>query len=422
MIKKAEHLIEGQIDTLAFGGDGIMRHEGRVVFVPFSAPDDLVSVKIIHQKKNFARGSIQKIIQSSSYRTAVKCGHFGTCGGCQLQHINYPKQGVLKQSFVKDALARIGKIDTDVLETRAAAHQWYYRRHIRLHWQNGELGFMGEFLDVVPIKQCPIFDENAEIMDLLKNICPLLKSTRAVEISVYKAEPSRFVLSFQLFEAIKNSHTLFEKALADTDLIQGIMWQIEGRHSELGNCSLSFILHGLSLVYNPKVFVQAHPEQSAALYDQLCVLAKQIKAKRVLDLFCGFGASSILLRREGMDVEAIELNPESIRLARENEKNNGIEGIKWHAADVDAVADLILRGSRFDTVLVNPPRTGLSSTLTALLLKHRPEHILYVSCMPATLARDSAALKAGYKIHYCQPYDMFPQTTHVESLVLFIKN
>lgn len=415
MGKIAEHIVEGRITSMAFGGDGIMRHEGQVIFVPFAAPDDEVSVKIIQQKKNFARGSIQKIINGSASRTEAPCVHFKNCGGCQLQHLHYEKQLEIKKSFVEDAFSRIAKISSTINDTKATEHRWQYRRHIRLHWHQGQLGFMSDALKIVAIKQCAIFSESTEIFKALIAIATRLNASLPIEISVYKTANSRFVVSFNA--ATKHAKQLFTDALRAYPLIQGIMWQQQHRYEELGDCSLSFELLGLSFRYNPKVFVQAHPEQSAALYEELCSLASRVQAKRVLDLYCGFGASSLLLRRAGFEVEALELNPESIRLAQENEQNNHLSGIQWHAADVDAVSDEIFNRSMPDTVVVNPPRTGLSTTLLQTLLRHQPKHILYISCMPTTLARDIALLKESYQVEHCQPYDMFPQTTHVETLV-----
>ena len=199
------------------------------------------------------------------------------------------------------------------------------------------------------------------------------------------------------------------------------MWRANGTYKDIGDCNIKFNLDGLNLTHNPKVFVQAHPEQSAALYLKLRELVKKASSKRVLDLYCGMGATSLLLKREGMEVLAIEANPESINLADKNEAANGLSGTLWHLGDVDELTPKIIKEFGPDCVVVNPPRTGLSDAVKRALLDFAPKNIFYISCMPATLARDLTFLSDTYQLTHCQPYDMFPGTTHVETLVHLLK-
>lgn len=414
--------IEGSIESVAFGGDGILRHQGRVVFVPYTLMGDQVRARVVQEKKSFARASLEKIIVPSPDRRLAPCEYFGRCGGCQLQHAEYNAQLEIKKTFVSDALSRIGKMSVSVKETRATMHQWRYRRHIRLHWKEGRLGFVNiDQQTLLEVTHCPIFaDEHEDIIQSVKRLCSLLQPKAQADISIYKAG-NDFVLFFDFFIELHNCKVIFEKELANIPYIKGIVWKINDMFQHIGNISIEFSLNALNMKFNPKVFVQAHPEQSAALYMQLKEIIKAQKVHKVLDLYCGFGATSLLLRQEGIEVCGIEFNPESIRLARDNEASNNLNGIEWHVGDVDKLIDFAISKFRPDCVLVNPPRTGLSSIVLDTLKNYLPDSIVYVSCMPATLARDSALLSHAYDINYCEPFDMFPQTTHVETLVKFEK-
>ncbi len=417
MITNTKKIIQGQIQSIAFGGDGIIRHQGQVVFVPFTAPKDEVSVQITVDKKSFARGKIQEIIRPSSHRVEPHCPFFGRCGGCQLQHLNYEQQLTVKKTFVEDALRRIGKLSACVENTRGAKEQWQYRRHIRLHWQNGRLGYVRhDSPGLIEITHCPIFDENPEIFQQIRTVCVSLGRTEA-DISIYKAGQGYYVVLFDFLVASSRCHQVFIDAINKNSKIKGIMWKVNNVYFEVGECIIEFELDGLKLRHNPKVFVQAHAEQSAALYFKLRELVKNSDAKQVLDLYCGMGATSLLLAREGMKVLAIESNPESIRLARENEAVNGLSGITWHQGDVDELTPAIIEDFNPDTVVLNPPRTGLGEAVKKALLDFGAKNMFYISCMPATLARDLASFSEAYEVMHCQPYDMFPATTHVETMV-----
>jgi 23S rRNA (uracil1939-C5)-methyltransferase len=185
------------------------------------------------------------------------------------------------------------------------------------------------------------------------------------------------------------------------------------------NTSLSLSQFGLEFVYTPQSFVQNHPEQSARINEHILRLAT--REGKILDLYCGFGVTAIAMAKTGAAVTGVELNEASIKLAKRNAATNKVE-VEFICADVANYLAPALRKQKPDLILVNPPRTGLDTSVSAALAKSGVESIIYVSCMPQTLARDLAVLVAsGYRIEECQPYDMFPQTTHVETLVLLRK-
>jgi tRNA/tmRNA/rRNA uracil-C5-methylase (TrmA/RlmC/RlmD family) len=273
--------------------------------------------------------------------------------------MNYEAQLGAKQRFVQDALTRIGQLrEVDVKPVIGTDQTWNYRRHIKLRVRGTQVGFAGQQAnEFVPVEKCLIF----------AGTLPSIPNT----------------------------------------LDASLRWHDKNREFDVG---------GLHFQYNEHAFVQAHPTQSARLYGDLIQ-----PAKKVLDLYCGIGVTSLLFAKQGAQVVGVEGNAEAIRLAKLNAQHNQIQSVMWHTANVDDVAQALCDEHRPDLILVNPPRTGLNKPVIDALIKSGANQIFYVSCMPSTLARDLALLTASaYRIANCQPYDMFPQTTHVETFVRLI--
>ncbi|MEI6789985.1 MAG: methyltransferase [Myxococcaceae bacterium] len=324
------------VSNIAFGGEGVLRHEGKVVFVPFVLPGEQIEFKITQSKKSHAFGSLLRVLKTHPDRVTPKCEYYGRCGGCQLQHASYDLQLKIKQQFVEDALIRIGKLSNiQVNPIIGTNKQFSYRRRIKLHQQGSQVGFIGvDGKSLVPITHCEIFS-------------------------------------------------------------------------------------GQSLEIDPDIFVQAHPEQSERLYQDLVLAIQKLGTPKILDLYCGIGILTAKLADIGCAITGIELNSKAIKYAKENH----LQPVNWVTADVAKVLASHLKRDQPEVVLVNPPRTGLSLEVTQILTQHKPKHIFYTSCMPATLARDLKIFsEAGYSIDQCQPYDLFPQTTHVETLVSLCLN
>ena len=411
-------IVEGKIESIAFGGTGIVRYGGQVVFVANTVQGEEISARVYETKKNFARAQLIKINKSSPYRQIAECKYFSVCGGCQLQHIDYKEQLRVKRRFVLDALIRVGRFDKPQVELIQASSQFFsYRRHIRLHFNKSHIGYMAaDGQEIINIDTCAIFDqENLRLFLALRGLIGELKSPG--QLSLFKGNSSSYVVLFELKRM--PTQKIMNDALKNVPELNGIVWRTPHEFKNTGDCQLEFEIDGLKINYSPHAFVQGHAEQSANLYRQLSEQMKKFKPERVLDLYCGIGATSLLIARDGVRVFGVESNPEAIRLARHNATTNSIGNLEWAMADVDTVIDKILLSFRPDAIVLNPPRTGLSGKVLSALLAYKPKIIFYISCMPATLARDLAKLSQnGYALEYCQPYDMFPQTTHVESLVI----
>ncbi len=410
-------MLEGQIESIAFGGQGILRNEGLVIFVPFTAPQDIAHIEITTQKKHFAHGKLLSLKTASPLRIIPKCSYFGSCGGCQLQHLNYEAQLAAKQTFIRDALKRIGGIDIENIPITPTTLQWQYRRHIRLSLRPAEKSFTAGYIgqdncSFLPIDQCPIFSSDKRLFTELQKLlcCISSEGTEEGSVRMIKTDNDRFLLAFD-FSPILPNHSL-----SLSGPWQGILIRSQNEQKCLGDVTCFIELDGLKARFSPLGFVQNHPEQSANLYRTIAMVLPD-SAQTVLDLYCGIGLTSMLFAKLGKKVIGVESHLETIDLAKENAVANHVD-IQFFAGKAETLGVELLGKTHFDVVLCNPPRTGLDSTLINALLKERPAHIIYVSCMPATLARDLKKLtQGGYQIDHIQAFDMFPQTTHVETLV-----
>jgi 23S rRNA (uracil1939-C5)-methyltransferase len=419
-------MIKGTVESIAFGGSGVLRDEGHVVFVPFTAPGDQVEVEIVSKKKNFANGKLLRLIKPATSRTEPKCLYFGECGGCQLQHINYPAQIEAKRAFILDALKRIGKIEVKDLTVVPAVEQWHYRRHVRLSLRNSGNGFKAGYVGADPthfstVAKCPIFLPSED--SLLGTLEPFLSSlsNEGIEESslrLIKTKVGKFLLAFQFSPSLPQNYAIAKEALEKNPSWQGIVMQSHREKKHWGDLSCEIETLGLKIRFSPFGFVQNHPEQSENLYRAILNSIEPAAAK-ILDLYCGVGVTSLLFAKEKKKVIGVETHSETIKLAKENASLNKIDSVQFREGKAESLGVELLKKERPDAVLVNPPRTGLDPVLLQALCTEKPRCILYVSCMPSTLARDLAKLvEAGYKIDHIQAFDMFPQTTHVETLVV----
>jgi 23S rRNA (uracil1939-C5)-methyltransferase len=419
-------MIKGVIESIAFGGEGILRSDGLVVFVPFTAPGDVAEVEIHSKKKNFAHGKLLKLLTSSPQRTDPRCLYFGTCGGCQLQHLNYPAQIDAKRTFILDALQRIGKLDVKDLTVTPAQEQWHYRRHIKLKLKKKGEGFSAGYMgcnpsEFVPVAKCPIFIPTEETLLGTLELMLLDLSNEGVEegsVRIIKAAENKFILAFSFLPTLPHNFSIVEEALKGHAHLQGIVMHSPGQQVAYGNTSCETEVLGLKARFSPYGFLQNHPQQSENLYRAILGVIPD-GTKKILDLYCGIGITSLLFAKKQIAVVGIESHAETVALANENAALNGVVGVQFHKGKSEGIGVEYLKKEKPDVVLCNPPRTGMDPILLEALGKEKPGCILYVSCMPSTLARDLQKLvQAGYRVDLIKAFDMFPQTTHVETLVV----
>jgi len=410
------------VTALAFGGRGIVRHEGLVVFIPFTAVGDQIEFKILSKKKNYAEGELIQILKASHERITPRCIHFGVCGGCQLQHLKYHAQVDAKRLWVEEALKRMGGWEDAVVPPLIEAQSvWEYRRRVALHLEKGNIGYVAaDHQTFFPVEECPIFvHEDLPILEQVRALVQLLECSGVDDgrVNLAKTPGDGFMLDFHFSSMPPNAEAVLSRYAEKVPLALGLLATAPGRHLSYGITEAQFSVEGLTFSYSTRTFTQNHPGQSALIYQELVQQTLAGGRGTVLDLYCGIGVSSLLLAREGVHVIGVESNPESIRLAQINQQLNKLKPVTFLTADVALVLPKLLKQERPQTVILNPPREGLEKRICEALVANPPERLLYVSCMPSTLARDLKRLRSQFQPVSVKAFDMFPQTTHVETLL-----
>ena len=423
-------LVEGEIESLAFGGDGILRTNGLVVFVPMVAVGDKISAKVTTVKRSHAFAEIEALSSPGNGRTEPLCQYYGTCGGCQLQHLDGGAQTAYKRQAVEDALKRIGRIEVaGGVEMVEAPSEWGYRRRIKLTMAaDGGFGYLLGYVrrdleGIVRVQECGIFlEDDHSLFEELSTLCSKLEAVPGdpAQLSVFKVDNNKFAFHF-LFpdESPGDLEYHLRKAVEQYDHWNGALITDVNGAKTIGDITGTFDVDGLAIGFDVRCFVQAHPQQSARIYQDVAALVAQRAPERVLDLYSGIGITSLLFARDGATVLGVEGNEHSVGMAQANAARNDIDDASFVAADVSRVADKLVGSHAPELIFVNPPRTGLSERVTATLAKAPSRTLVYVSCMPSTLARDLVKLeKGGWNVSSVTAYDMFPQTAHVETVVV----
>jgi 23S rRNA (uracil1939-C5)-methyltransferase len=375
--------IELTINAVAFGGSGVGRYGKMVVFVPFSVDGDMVSVKIVTVKKSFATATLQFVHFPSPFRITPRCEAYTRCGACSYQHITYEHQVVLKHRQVRDALKRIGRFDTIPLENMIPSPQAYgYRGRADFHVTTGKgkeriIGFAARATnDIVDLERCEIVHES--INDALFRIRG--EGRRAGRLPLWST-PAEEVSGSCILRRVKAREMLVPR---------------DG-------------------------FFQANLYLTDTLVDVVEKFCNLSGTETVLDGYCGSGLFSLFLAPRCGRIYGIEAKRDAIRCAKENMNQAGINLAFFYTGDIAHVLwnRFIRESIPVDVVLVDPPRIGLEQDALEALIALNPAKIVYVSCNPSTLARDLRALAGfGYYIRRVQPLDMFPQTSHIETVVL----
>lgn len=393
------------IDSIAAGGDGVGRTDGMVVFVPRSAPGDVVTARLAGRKR-FARGTILQIDTPSADRIEPPCPHYviDRCGGCQLQHLAYPAQLRAKSTIVRDGVTRIGKRAVDLPSVEASPSQWRYRTKLTLAIRNLPRGWvlgLHAFDDPAAVFQlvdCPITDER--VVAVWRSIFATteLLPPEAERGSVLVAADGAVTVLIEGDQEWPEAVRFFETLPA----IGSLWWKPENRPRQM-------IASRRDSVASAS-FAQVNSGMAATLHAYVLERVRRHSPATVVDAYAGSGATAVPLALAGVIVTAIELD----RYAVESCAAQLPAGSR---ALTGRVEDLLPGTLPADVVLLNPPRTGLADAVPVTLesANPRPRAIIYVSCNPATLGRDLARMP-GYRIETLRGFDMFPQTAHVETV------
>lgn len=445
---KTGEIIQLTIEDMTREGMGIGHYDSIAVFVDGAAPGDILKCKITKFKKSYALAKLIKIIKPSENRISSACAFFPTCGGCSFWHIDYQAELKIKERWVKDALKRIGKLDTVVLPIIGSPASENYRNKSQFPIGTDKEGkVIGGFYkrashDITDINDCNISSEKAN-----KALAVFKRFINTHDISLYDPATKRglvrhiyirssnksgqvlvtivingegFPYHDELAEAFKNSIDGFCGLLlninrSDTNLVLGqefvALW---------GKDHIDDEMLGVKFHISPLSFYQINSQQAENIYSLVEEYAALSKADILLDLYCGIGTMALILAKKAGRVIGVEILPEAVEDAILCAKENGIDNAEFICASASKAAELLREKDIAPSVIiVDPPRKGLDSETLEAIINLSPQKLIYVSCDPATLARDLKTLSEnGYTLLNCQPFDMFPRTPHVETVVL----
>ncbi len=428
-------LLEVEIESLAFGGRGVARADGLVVFVAGALPGDRVRAEVTKAKKRFAEASTVELLQAGADRVADVCVHGGEpCPGAPWQGLPYEQQLQIKGEQVDEALRRLGNLDGFELEPIVpVALQWRYRNKLEYSFGDldGEpiLGFhaRGRWDLVVDVDDCHLASEAG---NAARN--ELRDWARAESVPAFDRRAKRGVLrnlvvregwrSGQIQTRLVTAERRFPKPPVDLHtIVADDSGDSEGPTGVLGREKLEEELCGLKWEISPGAFFQTNTEMAERLYAVALEYAGLSGSERVFDLFCGIGTIGLSMAAQAGEVWGLEIVPEAIVDAERNAELNGIANARFVAANArTGVRPLVEQAGKPDVVVLDPPRAGLSQKMVRRVIECEAAKIVYVSCNPTTLAPNAAQLvEAGYRLTRVRPVDMFPQTPHIECVALF---
>ena len=455
-----------QVEIIDAGAEGmaVARVDGLVIFVPFVVPGDVVDIQLYKKKKNYAEGRAVRFHRQSPLRVEQACPHFGVCGGCKWQTMSYPAQLEAKQRQVRDNLERLGGIDCSGMRPICGSENiYYYRNKLEFTFstrawrtnpddvqpEQGALGFhIPQLFDkVLNIEHCALQSEPCNSIRLavrdyaytnglsfydirnhtgfLRNLVIRNTSTGLWMVIVVVAEED----NARLFPLLDMLNERFPQITSLQYIINNKMndsYSDLTVHTYLGDDHIEEEMEAgdrkLHFIINPKSFYQTNSAQAQRLYSFVAELAELQPEDTLYDLYTGTGTIALFLASQVKKVVGIEYVEEAIADARINAERNGFNNTVFYAGDMAKVLtpEFIAANGRPDVVVTDPPRAGMHESVVRQLLQTAPRKIVYVSCNPATQARDLQLLSESYQIGRIQPVDMFPHTQHVENIVELI--
>lgn len=402
-----------QLTGIAHGGAALGRHEGRVIFVPYTLPGETARVEITEDKGRFAFARLVEVLEPAPDRVAPACPYFGPtgCGGCQWQHIAYSAQLRLKTEIVADQLTRIGKIAAPLVRpTLPDSSGWAYRNHAQFRpASGGGLGFQAAGSNkTVAVEECPIL--HPLLADLYAALDLDLEGLLRLSLRAGTASGDQMLI----FEMADDLPPALEIDLP----VSCVLLLSDGRHANLiGSNYITETVAGHSYRVSAPSFFQVNTPQAGQLVRLVSEYLDLQGGETVLDGYCGVGLFTTHLAERAGLVVGIESAPAAVADLLEN--TAGFDNVEVIEGPVEAALPEL--DVPLDAAVVDPPRAGVDRFALDALVERRPARLVYVSCDPATLARDAGRLaRAGYRLAEVQPVDMFPQTYHVESVALFV--
>ncbi|ELI6439890.1 23S rRNA (uracil(1939)-C(5))-methyltransferase RlmD [Aeromonas salmonicida] len=421
--------IEFTVDSLDHHCVGIGRHQGKAIFIEGALPGEQVKARILDDKKQYAHAALQQVVTPAANRIAPFCNHYRECGGCNAQHLGEADQQAAKEAGLVSLFERLGQIKAPVLEPVLTGESRAYRRVCRLAIKfdkNGRCTRVGfrrrQSNDLVEIEGCPVLAEPLfALIAPLRECLNRLKSQRELgHAELIQAEQGIMMLlrhTGRPNEADRALLVTFAKSQGIDLYLQAADERIEPLHQVF---QPSYSLDGLSLAFAPGDFIQVNGPINQSMVAQALAWLGASKDDKVLDLFCGIGNFTLPLARQAREVVGVEGDLAMVARAEENARRNGIDNARFYKADLSGdIVGMSWAREGFDLVLLDPARPGALEVM-GHVVKLSPKRVVYVSCNPVTLARDSQVLvKGGYRLVRLGMLDMFPHTGHLESMALF---
>ena len=460
-----EIIQEVQLIDASSDGNAVGKTGEKVIFVKYGVPGDIADVKITGDKRRFFEGTIEQLIQASPDRTDPFCPHFGICGGCKWQNMEYSKQLFYKEKQVKDAFERIGKLEwkewlpiigseketeyRNKLEFTFSQEVWLSSKHFDKS-KEGEitpaLGFHapGRFDKILEIDSCLLMDDiNNQIRNSVRTFAlknnlsffHIRKQEGFLRNMVIRTTTTGEIMLILIFfyEDETNRLKILNHIQSEFPQITSLLYIINDKkndsysdlpvHPFQGNEFITEKMNDLHFRISPKAFFQTNTRQAIKLYQTAFDFAELSGNENVYDLYTGTGTIANFIAKKAKNVIGIEYIPEAIEDAKINSQINNITNTVFYAGDMKEILNekIFEKHGKPDVIITDPPRAGMHEDVVNTILKAAPEKIVYVSCNPATQARDLALMKDSYEIVKVQPVDMFPHTHHVENVTLLQK-
>ena len=433
------------IDRLAYGGRGVGRHNGFVVFVPDTAPGDRVRARLWRVKPSYGEADLVGLESPSHLRTAAACPHFGPCGGCVWQHLTYDAQAAAKEAIVRESLAHLGGLRGIEMEpiVRMAA-PWYYRNKMEFSFHPHGLGLhrRGAYDKIVAIDTCLLESPRTNMIlaeygafaraSGLSSYDPRSHTGMLRQVVIREAKGTGQVMTALVTAApaVPRLRALADRLVATVPEIASVVHAVNSAPSDgtplaevtivAGQPYIDEVLAGLTFRIGLETFFQTNTAQAERLVAAVDAYADLRGGETVLDLYCGVGTFALALARRGARVYGIEIASAAVDAARENATLNGLADVEFAAGDVRRLLpETTTRAGRPDVLVLDPPRSGAGARVMRKVAAAGAARVIYVSCNPTTLAPDLRELvAAGYTVRRAQPFDLFPHTYHVECVVL----
>jgi 23S rRNA (uracil1939-C5)-methyltransferase len=413
LINNMDNTTEVKINRLAYGGDAIgILPDGRVVFIPYVIPGELVRVSLVEDKPHHARAKLLEVVEASDERITPRCPHFGICGGCHYQHMNYPAQLNAKAHILLEQLERIGHLkQIPPIGLMASAEAWNYRNHIQFHLtNNGKLGFQkARTNQSFPIHECHLPEA------VINQIWPQIEFEPSLGIERVSL---RLGVEEDLMLILEGSNPPLLDFSIENLTLSVVQVGPFGKVVLAGSDHILIEISGKRFKVSPTSFFQVNINQASAIVKHCLDVLPLTADMTVLDVYSGVGLFSAFIAPNVKRLVGIELSPEACEDFISN--LDEFENVDLY----EAAADQVLGSIQFnpDLILMDPPRAGLGRETVQAVLAQGAEHLVYVSCDPATLARDSRQfVMGGYSLSEIHLFDMFPQTYHIESLSIWEK-